>query len=604
MESTKPSFLVNKALLLLLFSGKGGVGKTTLAASSASHWTSQNARRKVLIISTDPAHSLCDCFEQPIGDKITPIANVPNLFAQEMDAARRLEDFKQQYGTVLKSIVDRGTYFDQEDIAEFFDISLPGLDELMAVIEIADIIRENEYNLVILDTLKTNLNRMKAILGDPIATEFVPITIPQAMSIVETVSLIDNLKALSIRVETVVVNRVILPGKCEFCEVRIAGQEIHLMEIQNQFSDWNLLRLPLMPHQVHGLEALRRMVRVMMGEITTYISPISIITQPRALGEDRRYDVGSLAPHRLLLFGGKGGVGKTTIAAATALSLASKIDGHTSKTTSIFSTDPAHSLSDSLNQNIGNRITPVEGVPRLFAMETNSTDLLEELNQAYVAEINEVVDAFLPRSYHIEFDRQVMEELITLPPPSLDELMALLKIMGFIEAGQFDRYVLDLAPAGHALRFLETPGIVRKWFVTFFKLLLKYQGFAPLTNATELLRQKSKQLRKVQQLLSDAEKCQFIALTIPEAMAVLEMKRLLKRLAELSVPCRFMITHMVAPVNECPVCSMVRVEQQPYLEEIDAILPGFIQMPLFPQEVQGLAGLTQVAEFLFGGRNG
>ncbi|MDP2994354.1 MAG: ArsA-related P-loop ATPase, partial [Anaerolineales bacterium] len=188
--------MIDTVTRLLLFGGTGGVGKTTLSAATALYWAGQDARgspgssevvpvpgyhpespissrisygtgrgtgrgspgssevvpvpgrgmgrgspgssmgqRKILIASTDPAHSLCDSFDQAIGDVITPIRHVPNLFALEMDAAKRLENFKRKHGSVMKKIMDRDTYFDQEDIAEFFDLSLPGLDELMAVIE-------------------------------------------------------------------------------------------------------------------------------------------------------------------------------------------------------------------------------------------------------------------------------------------------------------------------------------------------------------------------------------------------------------------------------------------------------------------------------------
>ncbi|MBI4770141.1 MAG: ArsA family ATPase [Chloroflexi bacterium] len=147
---------------------------------------------------------------------------------------------------------------------------------------------------------------------------------------------------------------------------------------------------------------------------------------------------------QLLLFGGKGGVGKTTIAAATAVQLAR---GNAGQKTLLFSTDPAHSLSDSLEQRIGDRVTPVAGAPGLFALEMEATQLLDDLRQEYVAEINEVFEAFLGASFDAPFDRQVMEELIRLTPPGLDELMALMKIMDFMDTGTFDRYILDATAA-------------------------------------------------------------------------------------------------------------------------------------------------------------
>jgi len=649
MARQRPSFLDNGSLKLLLFGGKGGVGKTTAATATALHRATQEPGHRILVVSTDPAHSLSDSFEQPIGDEIRPIAEVPNLFALEMDAGRRLEEFKRQHGEVLETIADRGTYFDREDIADFFDLSLPGLDELMAVIEVAGIVREGQYDLVILDTaptghtlrllalpqlmedwirvldlmlgkhrymasvfgryhpdetdaflaaLSADLGRLRGLLSDANSTEFVPVTIAEAMSIEETGRLLEALDHFRLSVRTVVVNRVATRRECPFCEARRSGQERYLEEIKRRFSSWNLVLVPLLPWEVRGQKALERYAQAMLGEETGGCG-----REEEKIREFPRIHppVSSSPPHlftpSLLLFGGKGGVGKTTVATATAIHLARRNEG---RKILLFSTDPAHSLSDSLDQQIGNRITPVAGVEGLFALEMEAIEFVEELKQKYVAEINEVFDAFLPGSFDAPFDRRVMEELVSLTPPGLDELMALMKIMDFMEEGAFDRYVLDLAPTGHALRFLEMPGLVRRWFITFFKLLLKYQGVMRLTRVAELLLEKSKQLRQVQQLLTDAERCQFIAVTIPEAMAVLETGRLLRRLAELSVACQQVVVNMVVPATECAFCTTVRSEQQRHLEELGTLAPSLIQVPLFPHEIRGIAGLAEMTGVIYG----
>ncbi|MBU1879949.1 MAG: ArsA family ATPase, partial [Chloroflexi bacterium] len=300
-------------------------------------------------------------------------------------------------------------------------------------------------------------------------------------------------------------------------------------------------------------------------------------------------------------------VGKTTLAAATAIHLARREPGHR---TLLFSIDPAHSLSDSLGQEIGNRITPVAGVAGLFALEMEAPELLDELQRAYRSEIQEVFSAFLGNSFDAPFDRPVMEELISLTPPGLDELMALLKIMDFMAAGEFDRYILDLAPTGHALRFLELPALVRQWFIAFFRLLLKYQGVVRLTRVAEWLRDKSKQLRLVEQLLVDAARCQFMVVTAPEAMIVRETERLLRRLAELSIACPGVLVNLVVPLTACAFCATMRTEQQRYLTELAGLVrpdsggPGLIQVPLFPHEVRGLPALTELAATIYGGNDG
>ena len=650
---------------LLLFGGKGGVGKTTLAAATALYRAELTPEKRILLVSTDPAHSLGDSLDQPIGNQLTPIAAHPQLWALELDAAQQLAAFKAQYGAVLKTIANRGTLFDQEDINTLFDLSLPGLDELMAIIEVANITRSRQYDLVILDTAPTGhtlrllgmpqvlkdwlkvldlmlskhrymvsvlgryrpdetdaflkdmsnkLDLLRQLLSDNNTTEFVPVMIPEAMSIAETERLVASLRALGVRTQSLVVNHIVETGNCPFCARRSAEQGRHLAEIERLFPSHNVLYAPQQAHEVRGQAALQRYTqalrpaqRATISSQETSAPSATPVLQPSPSPSDVEPSAiaQGLAQRTLILFGGKGGVGKTTIAAATAVHLAQQHAGHK---TLLFSTDPAHSLSDSLGQTVGDHVVAVEDVPGLFALEMDASILMEELKHEYQAQIQEVFDGFLSTTFDAPFDRQVMEELLALAPPGLDELMALMKIMDFVEQNAFDRYVLDLAPTGHALRFLEMPGMARQWFIAFFRLLLKYQGLVSLTRVAELLRSKSKQLRRVEQILVDQTRCEFVAVTIAEKMALLETARLLERLTALSVTWRWVVANMIVPPNDCSFCRAMRDQQQGYLADLgaEAFRPtrtdggGLIQVPLFHHEVRGVAGLREVAAVLFG----
>ncbi len=155
MSENRSIYLSNTKLKLIMFGGKGGSGKTTAACASAIHISLNHPEVKVLLISTDPAHSLGDSFDFRIGSQIIPIKEVPGLSVLEIDASALLETFKGRHKDAIQKLADRGTYFDQQDIAEFFCLSLPGLDELMAIIKVADILRSNDYDLIILDTAPT-----------------------------------------------------------------------------------------------------------------------------------------------------------------------------------------------------------------------------------------------------------------------------------------------------------------------------------------------------------------------------------------------------------------------------------------------------------------
>ncbi|MFQ5987623.1 MAG: ArsA-related P-loop ATPase, partial [Dehalococcoidia bacterium] len=139
------SFLVNKDLRLILFGGKGGVGKTTSSAATAVYLARENPQRKILILSADPAHSLGDSIDCPLGGEVSPIKGIDNLWGLEVNAPALMEDYKRKHEAAIKKIVDRGTLLDEQDINDFFELTLPGLDEMMAVIKMADILKEGLF---------------------------------------------------------------------------------------------------------------------------------------------------------------------------------------------------------------------------------------------------------------------------------------------------------------------------------------------------------------------------------------------------------------------------------------------------------------------------
>ena len=646
MTHQSPSFLHNEGLSFLLFGGKGGVGKTTAAAAAGLYLASQRPDRKVLVISTDPAHSLSDSFDQPIGDRVTPIEGIANLFALEMDAPRRMEEFKAKYREELETIAYRGTIFDQEDISEFLSLSLPGMDEMMAIIEIAHSVKGGEYALIVLDTAPTghtikllelpdlmlkwldllelmqkkyryivrrltgrlpkdkvddflaeqsaDVRLVKSLFADHRSTEFVPVTIPEKMAIEETQRLLDALTRLRLSVKTILINRVAADSECPFCHTRTEGQKESLEEIERRFSSHDFFRVRLLPYEVRGRERLESCAQVMLGEEIPELQ----LPEPTAAISLGRSDWHGLDQAELILFGGKGGVGKTTSAAATALYL-STLD---KKRTLIFSTDPAHSLCDSFDREIGDRVTPIAGVDNLFAMEMDANRLLEELKVEYRESIDEAFDSFLKGGIDVPYDRAIMEELINSTPPGIDELMALMKVMDFMEAREFDRYILDMAPTGHALRFLELPDIVREWFKTAFRLIIKYKGVAGvrLNKTAETFLRRSKQLRLVEGVLRDPQRCQFVCVAIPEAMSVAETNRLVERLAKLNVACREAIVNMVVPPTKCRFCSAKRQEQQKCLKELSVLGLRVTEAPLFSHQVMGLEHLRGMMSAIYG----
>jgi len=307
---------------------------------------------------------------------------------------------------------------------------------------------------------------------------------------------------------------------------------------------------------------------------------------------------------RFIFFGGKGGVRKTTSAVASALYLAEQ---NPNKKILLVSTDPAHSVGDSLDQQIGDRVVPVQGIANLFAREADAERLLVDFKRQYRESIDEIFKSFLSGGgVKVEFDQEVMERLPNLSPPGIDEVMALIEVMELMEGQEFDIFVLDNAPTGHLLRFLEMPDIARDWLGAAMKVLLKYRGMVRLGAVAGLVMKYSKQVRKLQKQLLDADGTEIIIVTIPEEMGVVKMKRLLQALSRFKIACRQIVINMVTPPNDCSFCSMKRDEEQRYVREVIAQYPDYRVgcVPRLPHPIRGLKKLLEFRQILYSAQVG
>ena len=296
---------------------------------------------------------------------------------------------------------------------------------------------------------------------------------------------------------------------------------------------------------------------------------------------------------KLIIFGGKGGVGKTTCAASTGIYLSRYFK------TLLFSTDPAHSLSDSLDMEIGNSITPV--TTNLWAMEMNADQLFEEFKESYRQDIHLMFEQFLAKGMDIKFDREVMAELFSMAPPGLDEIMAIERIMDLKQKNEFDMIIIDSSPTGHLLRFLELPGLVRQWLKTLFNLLIKYEGMVKLTRSAQKALDLSKNARKIQENLTNVKKTAFMMVVIPEAMGVLESENLYTYLIQAKIPLTHLFINMVLQDIDCPVCEIRRKSQKLYIEKISRQFGEMtiLKIPLFPYEIHGRISLKEMIDTLF-----
>lgn len=299
---------------------------------------------------------------------------------------------------------------------------------------------------------------------------------------------------------------------------------------------------------------------------------------------------------QFILFGGKGGVGKTTMAAATAVELAK------ARKVLIFTTDPAPSLADSFGQAIGNEPTAVAGVPNLFAMEIDAKKVLKEFKEEYGSEILEI----LQQGTYLADEET--EELFQLDIPGLDEVMSFKKIIDFMESSDYQIYLVDTAPTGHTLRLLMLPELLDNWIKFLATLRWKYhvmvQRFAreeQTQSADKFLLEMKKTVKRVKALLQNAEKTEFVVVTIAEKMAVSETEDLIKNLEQMHIPSRHILINNIFPREESDFARQRRTSQEKYIQAMKEKFPtrSIIEVVLQPTEIQGIARLQTLGTQLF-----
>jgi arsenite-transporting ATPase len=298
---------------------------------------------------------------------------------------------------------------------------------------------------------------------------------------------------------------------------------------------------------------------------------------------------------KLILFGGKGGVGKTTCACATALYLAEDFK------TLLFSTDPAHSLADSLGQKIGDQTREVTGIKRLSALEINSEKALAKFKIEHEAQIKKIIDT------GTNLDTEDTDSILALPIPGMDEVMGFKTMIDLVDEAVFDKYVVDTAPTGHALRLLSSPRLLDDWIKVMAKMRWKYRymvaTFAGKYNPDEgddFLLTMKKTVRRIEDLLHDQNRSEFIAVTIPEDMAIAETERLISSLSKYGIKVRQLVINNVLKSDDCEFCRLKRKEQEKYIGYIRRKFGDLrtVIVPAQPQEVKGVAALENFKKHL------
>ncbi|MFS8897048.1 ArsA family ATPase [Synechococcus sp. R3-13] len=637
----RPS-LLSPSQRLLLFSGKGGVGKTTLTCALARQLAQVDPQRRLLLMSTDPAHSLGDVLQISVTDVAQPLPDRPNLQVRALQAEILLQSFRQTYGPALELIAERGSWFGREDLLPIWDLAWPGVDELMAILEVNRLLAGEEVDTVILDTaptghtlrllelpdfldnllavfatfqakhreiaqaltgtyrpdeadaflaqLQRELEGGKARLTNPESTSAWLVMIPEQLSVAETRRFCQQLQNRRVPIGGLLVNQVLFLGEntsqsslptalpSSLYSARQQEQRRVLKALQEELPGYSIWVCPYQLQEPVGLAALDELVQ-QLRPLPEVLLELEGIPEQKAESQEKRKSLFStLFPSfkgipalpdflaqgiRLVLVGGKGGVGKTTVAGALAWTLAKR---HPDKQLLLVSIDPAHSLGDLFQTKLGQ--DPIPLLPNLLGQEIDAAVVLEQFRQDYLEEVAAILAGEGTAGVEVQYDPQAWRQLLQMPPPGLDEVMALLSVLRQETSGQFDLVVLDTAPTGHLLRFLQMPQALEGWVSLALKLWLKYRDVVGRPEWAQRMRELLAQVRQLRQQLQDPQFVTFIPVFNPEQAVLAETERLLAELDALGIPHPYAVLNRVWLEDSTPFGEALRRRHQTLLAQL------------------------------------
>lgn len=627
MDGEKEKFLMNSQFTnspihrftkYIFFSGKGGVGKTTMASATSIHYALQG--KKTLIVTTDPASNLADVFEQEIGHKITPIKGIDNLYAMEIDPDEATKEYKERIIAPFREIMP-------EDVIASIDEQLSGpcTTEMASFDRFIDFMETDEYNVIVFDTAPTGhtirllelpvdwsrhieesakgtgqtclgpvqtiqeskdkYDRATALLKDPQRTTFIFVMRPEELSLYETIRASKELETIGIKSGEIIINGILPEEVCEieFFRKKYESQQKVIAKAE-ELLDKPKRYMFLRNNEVKGISALKSIAEELFARVQSEATSLNENNAP-AFGTPSYFkrgegeliikpDIDALfLPNKdakALFFTGKGGVGKTTISCIAALYTSQK-----GFRTLLVTTDPAAHIGEVLDVKVGS--TPVKVTENLYAVMVDQEEAFREYKERVLNEA---------RGKYSEDMLKAMEE--ELNSPCTEEMAAFDKFIQYIEGGDYDVIVFDTAPTGHTLRLLSLP----------FDYARQVEMMVSTQEAKEATQNR---FREIINILKDRKRTVFSLVLYPESTPILESYRAMLDLKDAGMETQLVIANLILPEEVCvnDFFKSRRSMQMRYLAEInDRFKLPVLQFPMMGSEIKGLKMLEEAARLL------
>ncbi|AVZ78762.1 arsenical pump-driving ATPase [Zoogloeaceae bacteirum Par-f-2] len=577
----------------LFFTGKGGVGKTSLACATAVRLA--DAGHRVLLVSTDPASNVAQVFGQEIGNHVVPIAAVPNLSALEIDPEAAAQAYRDRIvGPVRGVLPDEVVRGIEEQLSGACTTEIAAFDEFTGLLTDDALLRDFAH--VIFDTAPTGhtirllqlpgawsgflegsdhgasclgplagLEKQRQqyraavdALADPTRTRLVLVARAQNAALREVARTHEELAAIGLGHQHLVINGVLPPAEAaaDPLAAALAAREAAALAALPAA----LLGLPrdhllLKPFNVVGLPALRALLDDAADNAIQSPPPAQTAALEDLPGLAELVNEIAAAGHGLVMLMGKGGVGKTTLAAAAAVALATRgLPVH------LTTSDPAAHLAETLEGNLASltisRIDPNAETERYRAevLATKGKDLDEH-------------------------GRALLEE--DLRSPCTEEIAVFQAFSRIIREAGRKFVILDTAPTGHTLLLLDATGAYHR------EMVRRMDKAAGLTHYTTPMMQ-----------LQDPRRTRVLIVTLAETTPVLEAARLQHDLRRAGIePWAWIINNSLAAAK--PASPLLARRAAAELAQIDAVRHTHAQrvalVPLQAEEPVGVGRLQELA---------